>query len=315
MSGYVTLERQKVVPSGSLNSAKVPQGAVERAFPTATPEYRPRKTSSTILDDDMEMSFSGEAIEMSWFATPGWKAPSFLDEPDASRRGRVETHELESASLGKKHSVDVYLPAGYASGDEALPVAYLHGGAAAKERAQLPRALDNLVGQSVRPVIAVFISETPPLFGSPAPYAQMVVAELIPFIDSTYRTIPSAEGRASLGNGSLGFPALLCAFMQPGVIGKVATQSAFLFDFSMGALRPLIKNAEQQPLDVYMEWGSYDLRSLSEDWSMAEKNVDLVALLVENGYAPAGGEVPDGTGWSSWTNRTDAVFETLFPVE
>ena len=38
-------------------------------------------------------------------------------------------------------------------------------------------------------------------------------------------------------------------------------------------------------------------------------------LLTDRGYTVAGGEVPDGTGWSSWKNRTDRVLQSLFPLE
>jgi hypothetical protein len=37
-------------------------------------------------------------------------------------------------------------------------------------------------------------------------------------------------------------------------------------------------------------------------------------LLRGRGYSPAGGEVPEGAGWAGWRNRTDRVFEALFPA-
>ena len=43
----------------------------------------------------------------------------------------------------------------------------------------------------------------------------------------------------------------------------------------MGALVPMIKTAEEQPLDLYVEWGTYDLRGPSEAWRMADQNVAL----------------------------------------
>lgn len=283
-----------------------------RDYESLTDPLNERKTESAVLTEDMEMAFAGETTEMSWFAMPDWKAPSFLGEPE--RQGRIEAHELESVSIGAKHSFDVYLPAGYDDGDRPYAVAYVHGGAAALERGRMPRALDNLLGTRVEPVIVVFIGAQPPMFGSPAPYAQMLIGELIPFVDETYRTIPSAEGRASLGNGSLAFPAWLCALMQPGVFGKVATQSGMFFDFAMGPLQSMLKTSTEQPLDLYVDWGKYGLRSSDEDFDLADASRALVALLIEKGYTPAGGEVHDGTGWSSWGNRTDAVFEALFPL-
>jgi enterochelin esterase family protein len=223
-------------------------------------------------------------------------------------------HELESKILDKKHGVHVYLPAGYEAGSDAHPVAYYHGGAGAQARGPFPQALDNLIGTSIAPVIVVFIQELPPAFGPPAPYAQMVMTELVPFIDSTYRTIPSAEGRASLGNGTLGFPAFLCALMQPGVFGKVATQGAWLYDFAVGPLTGMMKTPVEQPLDIYMDWGRYDLGNPQENWNWGDNNRNFTKLLEGKGYKPKGGEAADGTGWSSWGNRTGAVFQALFPA-
>jgi hypothetical protein len=63
-----------------------------------------------------------------------------------------------------------------------------------------------------------------------------------------------------------------------------------------------------------MDWGKYDLRSPDERWHMGDQNRSLVAMLKERGYTPSGGEVHDGAGWSSWSNRTDTLLEALFPV-
>lgn len=42
-------------------------------------------------------------------------------------------------------------------------------------------------------------------------------------------------------------------------------------------------------------------------------NARFAAFLRERGYLPAGGEVPEGSGWAGWRNRRDGVFGTLFP--
>ena len=47
---------------------------------------------------------------------------------------------------------------------------------------------------------------------------------------------------------------------------------------------------------------------------MRRANQRFDAFLRERGYSPAGGEVPEGAGWAGWRNRTDRVFEALFPA-
>lgn len=260
------------------------------------------------------MSFGRGELEMSWMAMPKWKAPAHLDEPDPSKRGRIETQELESEVLEKKHSIDVYLPAGYGDGKRRYPVAYVHGGKQARERGQVPRALDNLIGKRVEPVIVVFINEGLSSFGGPDKYANMFFDELIPFVDKKYRTIRSAGARASVGSGFAGFAAFYCAFNRPKLIGKVGGQSLFMFDTMKQQLEEQIPEVKEEPIRIYLEWGKYDFRNPHEAWDLAEANRHFAHLLREKGHMPAGGEVHDGTGWSSWRNRTDDLFETLFPI-
>lgn len=271
-----------------------------------------RKTTTIMLSKDMEMSFSGEEMDMSWVSMPRWKLPGYLEGVEPAARGSIETHELESATLEKKHTVDVYLPAGYKAGDQRYPVAYVHGGRPAIDQGHLPEALDRLIGKSVAPTIVVFIHHLP--FGDTEPYAKMVAEELIPFIDKKYRTVDSPDARASLGMGMSGFAALYCAFHDPELTGKVATQSAFLFDMMMTGFDALIDGPEKKSLQVYMDWGKYDMRNPHENWDIAESNRKFARKLREKGYPPAGGEVHDGTGWSNWRNRTGTVFELFFPL-
>jgi hypothetical protein len=47
---------------------------------------------------------------------------------------------------------------------------------------------------------------------------------------------------------------------------------------------------------------------------MVVANREFNTYLRSKGYYPAGGEVHDGTGWSSWRNRTDKWLAALFPL-
>jgi len=75
-----------------------------------------------------------------------------------------------------------------------------------------------------------------------------------------------------------------------------------------------MKTSDEQPLDIYMDWGLYDVRSPQKNFNVAVGNRNVAELFKDKGYAPKGGETADGTGWSSWSNRTDALFQALFPA-
>ncbi len=273
----------------------------------------PRKTTSLVYGREMEMNFRGPALDMSWMAMPKWRAPTFLATPDASKQGRLDSRELDSKVLESKLAFDVYLPAGYDSSSSRYPVAYIHDGDKAITHGDLPRALDNLIGKSVRPLIAVFMKPTGRTGVNK--FAEMMATELIPYIDANFRTISSREARANIGSGFAGFNAVFCGFANPELIGKIGTESAFMFGSMKNQLMPLIKTEKEQPLHFFLEWGKYDLRNPDEAWDLGQTNRDFVKLLRERGFKPSGGELHDGTGWSSWRNRSQAMFSSLFPIQ
>ena len=76
----------------------------------------------------------------------------------------------------------------------------------------------------------------------------------------------------------------------------------------------MVKTAAEQPLQIYMEWGKYDLRNSHEDWAVAQTNREAIAYLEERGYEPIAVEGSEGSGWSSWLNGTDDLLAALFPL-
>jgi enterochelin esterase-like enzyme len=277
-----------------------------------TPDPRnPRKVQTAVFNKDMNMSFTGEPLEMSWVGMPRWREPEHLREPSGTR-GRIESHELESEALEAQTTVDVYLPPGYDEGDERYPVVYVFGGTAARTHGRLPDSLDNLIGKNIRPVIVVFINDG--AFRKPN-YAALFGDELIPFIDSKYRTIASREGRMVFGAGFAAFDSLVCLVKYPQLAANVGLQSPFMMDFMLGQIEPL-PSADEHPMRFYVDWARYDLRNPHEAWDMGESGKLYAKKLKEHGYVlVGGGEALDGTGWPSWRNRTDAVFQSFFPIK
>ncbi len=51
------------------------------------------------------------------------------------------------------------------------------------------------------------------------------------------------------------------------------------------------------------------------DWASTICKVHKKRGIVAKGYDVVGGQVPDGSGWAGWKNRTDLVLTTLFPME
>jgi len=166
-------------------------------------------------------------------------------------------------------------------------------------------------------LIAVFIipgGENPDReLGDVEKQTAMVAGELIPKIDAKYLTIPKAEARGAIGAAGGAEAALFGAFKHPDLFGRVGSQSATMMQAS--DFDTLIRGAGGRPLTIYLEWGTYHLRSPHEAWDMARANRDLWALLRANGQRPTGGEVPEGFGWNCWRAHFDDMLSALYPMQ
>jgi enterochelin esterase-like enzyme len=136
--------------------------------------------------------------------------------------------------------------------------------------------------------------------------------DVVAWVDENYRTVPEASARASVGQGFGAVAALIGTFGSPGLVGKLATQSAFLLEVAWGPLKPMIGSPEKTPVELYLEWGEYDLRSDHENWNLVEANREAADTFRSLGYRVTAVEVHDSTGWTSWRQRTGALLEALF---
>ena len=149
--------------------------------------------------------------------------PEFYDEQSVPH-GEIRTHWYESKSLKATRRLTVYTPPGYdRNAITRYPVLYLFHGANADETAwtRLGHAnliLDNLLAKGkAKPFLVVmpFGYGIPPGTASPAPGANLaafsrdLLEDIIPFIESHYRSFADRDHRAiaglSMGGGeSLG---------------------------------------------------------------------------------------------------------------
>ena len=147
----------------------------------------------------------------------------------------VDGSYLSKALRGTIHYA-VYLPAGYAVGDEHYPVVYLlHG---------LPGHMDSYksIGFITRPVEA---SGLPAIvvgvqgarkgdadpewhdWGPGRDWATATAKELVSVIDRRYRTIPTRRGRALIGISAGGYGATLIGIHNPSVYSVIESWSGY----------------------------------------------------------------------------------------
>jgi S-formylglutathione hydrolase FrmB len=155
----------------------------------------------------------------------------------APAAAEVRYATFHSPALGKDVSYLVDLPASYASGDRRYPVLYaLHGlfeGHAFWERRGLAGALQALRDRRQVPeflVVAVDGGNSFFVNGRPGRYEDLVAADLIAHVESTWRVTPGRESRALFGVSMGGYAALRLGLERPGLFRAVATHSAMLLE-------------------------------------------------------------------------------------
>ena len=79
-------------------------------------------------------------------------------------------------------------------------------------------------------------------------------------------------------------------------------------------LKDLLSKSDKS-IQIYLDWGKYDLRSKVQGWSVVQDCRNFSEFLNKEGYALVGGEVNNGFGWANWRNRTDKILEMFFPLQ
>lgn len=192
---------------------------------------------SFVLDGAVVTDVSGESFFGMGRMLNGMEVPSagddFYDIKDV-RHGEVRSRDYVIKSTGEKRKVLVYTPPDYDTSPQArYPVLYLQHGSGEDRRAwwrqgRVNFILDNLLSAAkAKPMIVVMedggIATTlaggagnPPATAPSAEgclttaraFERVMVDELIPMIDASYRTIPDREHRAIAGTGLGGWQAL-----------------------------------------------------------------------------------------------------------
>jgi enterochelin esterase-like enzyme len=167
-----------------------------------------------------------------------------LDWVDPDRRAPAGTkyETFFSRTIQRNVSYLIYLPPGYASATQRrYPVIYfLHarGGTQREGAGIFVPGLDAAIRSGKVPATIAVLPNGPGFSrwldseDGKNPVETVIVRDLIPHIDSSYRTIAGRGARAVEGFSMGGFGAAHLGFKYPGVFGIVSMLSAALFDES-----------------------------------------------------------------------------------
>jgi enterochelin esterase family protein len=263
-------------------------------------------------------------------ALPGPNDTSFYASNNVPH-GRVEIVHYQTP-VGTEKSMHLYLPPGYdTKPDQRYPVLYLnHGGGENDSHwtAANPRSggyanliLDNLIAAGkARPMIIAMpntggvVSGTPPRPGEDDACTREYLHDIIPFVDSHYRTHPNREHRAVAGLSMGGFVTLNTGLTHLETFGE-------LFVFSSGywpdqlpafqeAIKPLLSQTninDQFRMPVYFAAGETDIALFNSQRTLAVFNnygVRTFWVLSSNGHE-----------WLNWRRYLQQTAQIMFPED
>lgn len=202
------------------------------------------------------------------------RAPAGANEPpqwvrEPIKAAHVQYHTFQSRYVNGPVSYLIYLPADYEKGNRRYPVMYwLHGRGGAQTG--IPGFADRLTAAiesgKAPAMIVVFVNGLPTggyrdSKDGKQPVESVTIKELIPHIDTTYRTIAQRESRLVEGFSMGGSGAAKWGFKFPELFGA--------FSVFAGAL--LGSGAPRSPRDPVL-----DLAPEDDPWMLADKNADKI---------------------------------------
>ena len=218
--------------------------------------------------------------------------------------------------LHNSRRVYVYLPPNYEQAETSrYPVMYVHDGGEYLTRARLATVLDNLIQSGdIPPLMAVMLDPVDRLreYWANDDYARFLEEEVIPHIDSHYRTIAHRDARGTMGASMGGLISTYLGLAYPHLFSKVGGQSSalFLLDSSQGAdLRrrfsiprsqrveakrlPSLVSKLRAPVAFYFDVGKYEPQFIPA-------HHQLVPLLEAKGCPCVFQELVGGHNWTNW---------------
>lgn len=266
--------------------------------------------------------------------TPDTAAFEPLPQPDIPR---LQNFHFHSAILPDDRTISVYLPPQYDSEpDRRFPVLYLHDGQNLFDPAtsyvpgrtwRVGETADRLnVAGEAEPLILVGVANTglrrmaeyTPTRdfrmsgGEGQSYGRLLVEELKPWIDTTFRTRPEAS-QTGLGGSSLGgLITLYLGLQHPDVFTRLAVMSPSLWWDHRSIFSFVAAAKPKPPLRIWLDIGTAEGLRHVRDTELLERRLMMLGWVpgqdLELMKARNAGHTED-----AWADRFDQVLNFLFP--
>lgn len=239
---------------------------------------------------------------------PAYVMPPEIEFYPGIPHGTLQDTVMYSEHLGNSRQIRVYTPPGYDSSEESYPVILFHDGLEYISLASADNVLDYLIHQQrIAPVIGVFVppvNRTDEYAGNLMDeFSAFITGEVIPWVDSRFRTLISPEHRATLGASNGGNISLWLGLHHSDVFGKIAAQSSNV----VSAIAEGYESGPFLDLQFYLDLGTYDIAAL------IPRVRNFVEILEARDYPYLYYEYHEGHSWGNWRAHIDNALEMFFP--
>ncbi len=249
--------------------------------------------------------------------------PSDFSETRSVPHGAVSRVNYNASTLeGAAREMYIYTPPGYEKGKGSYPVFYLiHGGGETDSSwSTVGRAgdiLDNLLAANkARPMIIVVPSgwtpSGPQVMTADAtkdPFNNELIEDIIPYVDSHYRTLADPEHRALGGLSMGGIQTLNIGLHNLGTFRSLVVMSSGWFPADRDAFfnGPEAARIPQYNAQLKLFWWGWGQTDIARDNALA-----CIARFKQSGVHLQTEETADGHEWKNWHLYLSQVAPILF---
>ena len=258
--------------------------------------------------------------------------------------GDIRTHKsFHSKFLPTDRDIIVYLPPNYESAKRSrYPVLYLHDGQNLFDGAtsfipgqewRVDETAQTLIAaRKIEPLIIVGVynagkergNEYTPaedsrykMGGKADSYGRLLVEELKPFIDRTYRTRRDAKNTGIGGSSLGGLVSIYLALRYPHVFGKAAVLSPSVW-FANQHILGFVNQASKKPVRIWLDIGTKEGRDPNDAVQTVKGAQLLYDALLRKGWRPGRDlsyfEAKDAEhNEAAWALRVEPILKFLFP--
>ena len=309
--------RKPEIPNKGKNMDGSGLWLLEKTFPVdARVRYFLEVDGKNLLDDRNPHQFHmvnqeepGAYRPFSELRMPDYREPVELLDNTSINKGAVsDILQIESPTTGYQTNFLVYTPSGYDSLSD-LPVLYVTDANRYADplEGRLIVALDNLIASGeIPPIIAVLLDPREPINGENRriaeyldnyqDYGEFLTKELVPYIDSAYKTRAESTARIMMGASAGGFFSAYIGIAHSDVFANLIVNSpSFWWSHENydSHIQSLYRDSDIVPIRFVMNVGTIWDGTITSTREMKE-------IMQSKGYEFKYKEVNDDHSWGNW---------------